>query len=216
MSNERNDNPQNNEYYSFLSLSPSEVNGIIELIESNKEKLGIDLSAVSEKIKEKFPDKEKLIDDFLSFIFTTSILYYEEKSEYEKLNKSFPSKHKEEINIIIQKLQEKQILFNIYKFVRRANLENFGIPHLFSMGLMTDYRILNIDQYKEFIPTIICDMFLHERKIDLNEERVDSKKFTFQLSKSTLNIFISELTKVRDKLNEEDNILSKLLENKNE
>src|SRR5918994_684000 len=124
MSVERKDN--NTESGIFLLLSQSEINNIIELIILNKDERGINLSAVTEKIKEKISAKERLIDDLLGFIFTSSILYYENRKEYDEFIKSY-SKQKNEINNIVKKLMEKQIFFNIYKFFEITNLETFGV-----------------------------------------------------------------------------------------
>jgi hypothetical protein len=187
------------------NISDEEIERIIKFLHDSKDNDGINLSKVEYNIDEIVNLNDDYIDAIFSLFFSISQMYsLEVLPKYQDFLKEHFSTDEKKISDIINKLVELEIPFEINKYEQIDQLLHFGLPHLSSFGIMTDYRMLNLRNKKQMLPVIIFNMLLH----DAHDDDDIDKKIVFQLTPTTLKNFISKLQDFERKIDKELSLIS--------
>jgi hypothetical protein len=187
----------------ILSIADKINDEIINLyshyISSNSDKLG-SLNEMENVIVSKTdlkPTAARAVVRFVSFI---SKLHSDEGGISDFIKHlglaGFDHIQQEKIRSIIDKLENRGIINSFSKIFERIKIENFGLPHLFSLELMADYRLLRSENgQKKIIPVILGRLNLHapETKKELNE-------IVFQFTPDRLDELISNIKDFKDEM----------------
>ncbi len=168
-----------------LSLSDEQIDKLIDFIIKRKGFMEVDADNIKDELSEEIkvdPTVAKTV--YLSMITISRIC-----SDDKKTNKflgdvrllGFDSEQVKTISRIVDTLKKQGLITAVSKAVKRIELQYFGLPHLSSIQLNTDYRVLSGDDGKrEIVPVVLCSIELHP---SLQErEEPETEKIIFQFT----------------------------------
>jgi len=187
-----------------LSMNKEKLDSAINIILKAKSKTGISPLTIIDVLAESGYDigESKSLG---AVIYNLALMQKSGEVEefYDYVKQKFPNDFKR-VDDLVKKI--KPIIDEVTKARETDRLSTFGIPHLSELDLVTDYRILNINNKRELVPVVICKLVIHEHVSD--EDKAVNKAITFQFPPKVLDSIISDFQSVKDKIRDDQKFVS--------
>jgi hypothetical protein len=115
----------------------------------------------------------------------------------------FSNKDIKKLETAIHLLEGRDVIDYFSKEIQRIEIENFGIPHFWSIRFMADYRLMGAQKrQKTLIPVILCHLVLHSSRTKQVPQEI-----MFQFNRDDLNEIETNIKDFKTKMNKDLNFM---------